>query len=251
MVLRRARSMLATPLASVALLVASAAHAGGLQVAPVSVTLTPSKSADGLTLSNVGDAPLHAQVRVYRWQQGREDNSETLAPTRDVIVSPPMIALQPGGQQLVRVIRTGAAPQPGAAEETYRIVVDEIPPAGDVAGGGLNFVLRYSLPVFVLPAGPDLQPDLRWELAEAGGNVAIKVANGGGQHAQVADVAHVGLDGTRTILATGLLGYALPGVARTWTTALPWSSSMREGTLEVRINGQEASDTLPVAGSSR
>ena len=229
--------MLAAPLVSVALLMASASQAGGLQVAPVSVTLTPAKSADGLTLSNVGDAPLHAQVRVYRWQQG-VDESETLEPTGDVIVSPPMIALQPGAEQLVRVIRTGPAPAPGAPEATYRIVVDELPPAPDVVGGGLNFVLRYSLPGFVLPAGPDVRPDLNWELAEADGTVAVRAANSGGQHAQVADVAHVGPDGSRTILATGLLGYALPGASKTWTTTLPWSASMHAGTLEVRIYGQ-------------
>jgi fimbrial chaperone protein len=246
--LYRARSILAAPLASVALLAASPALASGLQVAPVAVTLTAAKSSDGLVLSNVGDTPLHAQVRVYRWQQGA-DEGETIEPTGDLMISPPMIALQPGGQQLVRVIRAGSAPAAGAPEATYRIVVDELPIAADNNGGGLNFVLRYSLPVFILPAGSRVEPDLQWDLLEINGTVALKVANSGGQHAQVADVTLVGADGTRTVLAPGLLGYALPGASRTWTTAVPWPASAEEGTLEVRINGQEA--TLPVAGSSR
>lgn len=246
--LGRAWSPLAAPLVSVALLSASPARASGLQVAPVAVTLTAAKSSDALTLSNVGEAPLHAQVRVYRWRQG-ENEGETIEPTGDLIVSPPMIVLQPGGHQLVRVIRAGSAPDAGAPEATYRIVVDELPIAADNAAGGLNFVLRYSLPAFVLPAGAEVKPDLQWDLAEVDGAIALKVANSGGRHAQVADVALVGADGTRTILAPGLLGYALPGASRTWTTTVPWSASAQEGTLEVRINGQEAS--LPVAGSSR
>jgi fimbrial chaperone protein len=112
-------------------------------------------------------------------------------------------------------------------------------------------VLRYSLPVFVLPPGPAVEADLAWVLAEVDGAIAVKVANGGRKHAQVADVVLVATDGTRTTLATGLLGYALPGASRTWTTAVPWSAAAREGTLEVRINGQEARATLPAAGSSR
>ena len=246
--LRRARSMLAAPLVLVALLASGPTSASGLQVAPVAVTLTAAKSSDGIVLSNLGDAPLHAQVRVYRWQQSGDDG-ETIEPTGELIVSPPMIALQPGGQQLVRVIRAGSAPISGAPEATYRIVVDELPIAADRTDGGLNFVLRYSLPVFVLPAGPAVEPDLHWSLAEVDGTVAVKVANSGGKHAQVADVSLLRPDGTRTLLAPGLLGYALPGAARVWTTGVPWSASAGQGTLEVRINGQEA--TLPVAGSSR
>lgn len=236
-----------SPLAALALLLAGSAQASGLQVAPVAVTLTAAKASDALTLSNVGDAPLHAQVRVYRWRQG-ENDGEVIEPTGDLVVSPPMIVLQPGGHQLVRVIRAGAAPDAGTPEATYRIVVDELPIA-EGKGGGLNFVLRYSLPVFVLPAGPAVEPDLRWDLVELNGAIALQVANSGGRHAQVADVALVGADGTRTVLAPGLLGYALPGSTRTWTTAVPWPAPAQDSSLEVRINGQVA--TLPVAGSPR
>lgn len=246
--LHRVWSTLAAPLAAIAVLAASPALASGLQVAPVAVTLTAAKSSDGLTLSNVGDAPLHAQVRVYRWRQGEADG-EVIEPTRDLVVSPPMIVLQPGGQQFVRVIRTSSAPEAGAPEATYRIVVDELPIRGDGQGEGLDFVLRYTLPAFVLPAGPAVEPELAWDLVEIDGAIALTVANSGGKHAQVADVALVAADGKRTVLAAGLLGYALPGTSRTWATAVPWSDWADDSTLEVRINGQEAS--LPVAGSSR
>ena len=45
---------LAAPLAGLCLLAAAPAHAGGLQVSPVTVTLTASETADALTLGNAG-----------------------------------------------------------------------------------------------------------------------------------------------------------------------------------------------------
>jgi fimbrial chaperone protein len=52
----------------------SFAHASGLQVSPVSLSLQPTQNADGLWLSNSGDALVRAQVRVYHWtQEGGEE----------------------------------------------------------------------------------------------------------------------------------------------------------------------------------
>ena len=239
---------LAAALAGLAVLGADAANASGLQVAPVGVSLTPEAPAGSLTLSNVGESKLHAQVRVYAWRQDRD--GDTLEPSEDLMVSPPMIALEPGAQQLVRVIRNGPAPAPGTGEQSFRIVIDELP-IGERSGRGLDFVLRYSLPVFVENDSRGDRPALAWDLFEKDGAVALQVTNEGGKHAQIADVAVRAADGSRIVLAEGLLGYALPGASRTWGTAAPWSESVRTGTLEVRIDGQVAYESLPVAPPPR
>ena len=243
------RKRLAATLAGLPLIAATPATAGGLQVSPVSVTLTARESADGLTLSNLGSSTVHAQVRVYRWRQGAE--GDVLEPSAGLAISPPMVALEPGGSQLVRVIRTGPAPAAGAAEDTYRIVVDELPLADANAGGGLAFVFRYSLPVFVEPAGTEPRPELEWNLTDVDGTIALTVRNSGRKHAQVADVAVRWSDGERTELAPGLLGYALPGSSITWGTAVPWRRGASIGSLEVRINGQEAQPDLLLAAAPR
>lgn len=239
---------LAAALAGLCLLAAAPAAAGGLQVSPVSVTLTAKETADGLTLSNVGDATVHAQVRVYRWRQGGE--GDVLEPSAALAISPPMVSLEPGASQLVRVIRTGPAPAAGAAEDSYRIVVDELPVV-DPDGGGLTFVFRYSLPVFVEPTGVEVEPELEWKLVELNGAVGLEVRNTGRKHAQIADVAVRWSDGERTELAPGLLGYALAGSSMTWATAEPWRAGASIGSLEVRINGQEARPHLLLAAASR
>src|SRR5262245_16546846 len=127
------------------------ASAAGLQVSPVSMTLKPTQNADGLWLSNIGDDVVHAQVRVYRWtQEGGEDK---LTPTRSLLVSPPMLQLAAADKQLIRGIRVGAPPSgEGAAEDAYRVLIDELP-VNTEGKKGLQFVLRYSVPIFVEPAG--------------------------------------------------------------------------------------------------
>lgn len=113
-------------LLSTLLLMGGAAFASGLQVSPVTLTLSPTQAADGLWLSNTGDNVVNAQVRVFRWtQEGGEDK---LTPSRGLLVSPPMLQLPAEGRQLIRAIRAGAPPSgPGAVQEAYRVIIDELP----------------------------------------------------------------------------------------------------------------------------
>ena len=64
-------------LLSTLLLMGGAAFASGLQVSPVTLTLSPTQAADGLWLSNTGDNVVNAQVRVFRWTQ--ENDADQLA----------------------------------------------------------------------------------------------------------------------------------------------------------------------------
>jgi fimbrial chaperone protein len=67
-----------------------AAQAASLQVAPTSVQLTAEESAQGLWLSNSGDKPLQAQVRVFRWHQ--KDGEDLLDPSDKIAISPSLVA---------------------------------------------------------------------------------------------------------------------------------------------------------------
>ena len=63
------RRFLSCVLAGAALLAGTSASASGLQVAPVSIDVPATQNAEGLWLSNTGDTPVRAQVRVFRWTQ--------------------------------------------------------------------------------------------------------------------------------------------------------------------------------------
>ena len=98
------------------------AAASGLQVTPITLTLEQSQRAEGIWLSNSGDSPINAQVRVFRWSQS--GYSDQLAASQGLVISPPMLTIPPGGKQLIRVIRTGS---PAKTEDAYRLSINELP----------------------------------------------------------------------------------------------------------------------------
>lgn len=223
--------------------------ANGLQVVPTTLNLQASQNADGLWLSNTGDSVVHAQVRVYHWTQ--DARGDQLTPSQGLVVSPPMLQLATGDHQLIRVIRMGAPPTgSGAVEDAYRLSIDELPV--DAQGKkGLQFVLHYSLPIFIEPALPTAPPQLQWNLLRDGEHVVLQVTNHGGSHAQLARLSYVDTSGHRTDITQGLLGYVLPGATMQWTLQSPTTVFAAGGTLEAMINGEKASQNLSLASSAR
>lgn len=226
--------------------------ATGLQVAPIGLEFTPAKPAQGLWLTNTGDRALHAQVRVFHWTQA--DGKDELASTQALVVSPPMLDLPPGHRQLVRVIRTGG-PAGGGSEEAFRVVVDELPQAGESQNTGVQYVLRYSIPVFVGPANP---PDaaavgaaLRWSFVRRDGQLALQVRNTGTRHAQLANLSLRPTTGPVIEVSGGLLGYVLPGMTMHWPLRAP-EKQLGAGTkFEVRINGKLVDQATPLGDLPR
>jgi fimbrial chaperone protein len=227
---------------------AAPATASGLQVSPISVTLRAEQNADGLWLSNTGQTALHAQVRVFRWTQ--ENGEEKLLPTQELAISPPMLALPPGERQLVRVIRLGPPPQ--EVEASYRVIVDELPLETVDAKNGLQFVLRYSIPVFLSPPGElPLASALRTRLDLSETKATLEIDNAGKVHAQIADLVFIDTAGQRHAIAPGLLGYALPGRRMRWPLAHPSSLFANGGTFKARINGEAAEQPLLLDSAAR
>ncbi|WP_372383265.1 molecular chaperone [Xanthomonas sp. NCPPB 1068] len=219
-----------------------ATHAASLQLAPTSLTLSAEQSADGLWLSNSGGAPVQVQTRAYRWTQ--REGQDQLAPTQELLISPPMRTLAAGERQLIRVIRAG--PAPGSQEACYRIIVDELPSA-DADRKGMQFVLRYSVPIFVLPPGkaaptPTLSAQV---VAGSDGTAQIQISNTGSGHAQIADLQHR-VDGATKTALNGLVGYVLPGQTMRWSLGAPLAQFAR-GAIIARINGEADERTLLAA----
>ncbi|OOW78842.1 pilus assembly protein [Xanthomonas axonopodis pv. clitoriae] len=218
------------------------AHAASLQLAPTSLSLSAQQTADGLWLSNSGSTPVQVQTRAYRWTQ--RDGQDQLDPTQDLLVSPPMRTLAAGERQLIRVIRAG--PAPSGQEQCYRIIVDELPSA-DADRKGMQFVLRYSVPVFLLPPGnTEPSPALSAQVvAGSDGKAQIQISNTGTGHAQVADLRHQ-VDGATKTALNGLVGYVLPGQTMRWSLGAPLAQFGR-GTIIARINGEADERTLLAA----
>jgi fimbrial chaperone protein len=216
------------------------AAASGLQVAPVTLTLQSTQNADGIWLSNEGDSAINAQVRVWRWTQS--GYADMLSSSQGLAISPPMLALDPGERQLIRVIRTG--PASAQTEDAYRLSIDELPPS-KLQRNKLQFVLRYSVPVFIQPvAQTQASAKLQWKLQNIDGNTFLEVSNRGNSHAQLSAATFTGDSGIRKVISPGLLGYVLPGSTMRWILSPSASGAYHGGKVEVTINGQKTVQNL-------
>jgi len=230
----------------------TAVGAAGLQVAPIGLSFTPSSPAQGLWLTNTGSEALNAQVRVFDWTQN--DGQDNLTPSQALVVSPPMLSLEPGSRQLVRVIRTNAAASQ-ATENAFRLLVDELPPAEQAQQTGIRYVLRYSVPVFIEPAEnkpdvPEVAAALRWSLVREGDGIALQAHNSGSSHAQISVARLMLADNQSVDISQGLLGYVLPNMTMRWTINVP-ADQLNSGTqLKARINGKMLEQTFPVGDLS-
>ena len=247
---------LATTLAF-ALLPLLSSHAGDLQVAPILLEFGSPQASQTLWLTNSGNAPLRAQIRVQHWTQ--DGGQELLQPSDVLLASPPLLDIDPGHSQLVRVLRA----QPGSQtdESAFRLIIDELPGTASSASSSLRFLLRYSIPVFVLPAGatPQLERSGKREPTNAGqlqgewsvrdGRATLSLHNHGTQRIRISQLSWASASGTPIDITPGLLGYVLAGKKMRWTLPLP-TVLPANGTLLARLNDDADPQPLPqvVAG---
>ncbi|HEX7381890.1 MAG TPA: molecular chaperone [Nevskiaceae bacterium] len=238
--------------AAVAAILCGSAAAASLQVAPISLSFPAGAAAQPLWLTNSGTGTLNAQVRIFHWTQ--ENNEDVLSPTDRIVASPPIIAIAPDARQLIRVVRIGdAAP---VAEESYRVLVDELPDPEPSTTSGVNYVFRYSIPVFVEPAGPaasagQIASALHFSLAHTGGNVELVAENAGATHAQLSAVNLLVPGHAPVVVSAGLLGYVLPGRTRRWPLPAEAARLPATATLQAHVNGEPIHQALVLGGVAR
>ncbi|MBN3755850.1 molecular chaperone [Paraburkholderia sp. Tr-20389] len=237
---------------------ANHAHAAALQVTPIRLDLAADRPAAVLTLHNVGTTPLNAQVRVFTWSQ--TDDADHLERTDDIVASPPIVQVAPGADQTVRILRVAKGEVSG--EETYRLLIDEIPNGQSTDATGVRMQLRYSVPVFVGAPIDGKPPALQFALERAVPDAAaaassaavpilmLRAVNRDATHAQLSKVKLTWRDGQSTQLSPGLLGYALPHATRRWPVAHA-PADAREATLSAVVNGQPVTAQLRVESDGR
>ncbi len=226
---------------ALALGLAGPAGAASLHVAPVSVQFTPGQAAATVSLRNDGDQTLRAQVRVFAWSQ--TGNQDQLDASQALVASPPQVEIAPKATQTVRLVRA-AKTTPGQ-EESFRLFIDEIVDPATAPPTGLSVQLRYSVPVFVSPAGMKA-PKMTVTTSVEGQNVVLKAQNTGGQHASISAVMVQGDSGDAIMLEPGLLGYVLQGKTMEWKLPIPQRDSAKGPftTLRCRFNGEDFSSKL-------
>jgi len=191
-----------------------AAGAAEFSVTPIRIDLERGARSAAVTVTNDDARPLRMQMRLVEWTQDA-DGKDVYQDSDELVYFPKLMSVQAGEKRLVRI---GLKTPIGATERTYRLLLDELPEAASPAGvSGLNFTLRFALPVF-LPAAAPLPRGAIEAVALRDGKLSVTVRNTGNQHFRIASVA---ARSGEAFAAEASGWYLLPGVARVHTLEVP------------------------------
>ena len=186
--------------------------AAEFSVTPVRIFMAAKDRAVAITVANEGDEEVVMQADLYLWKQ-KPDGEDELTLTEDLILSPPIIKLAPKSRQVVRLARISA--QPAAGQQTYRMIVREIPEARPASKDlKLQIALAFSLPVFITPPGAkrELVCTTQRTAADA---VSVACENRGNAYAQPREFTLVAENGQK-IASRDSGGYILPDIKRSF-----------------------------------
>jgi len=208
----------------------TASHAASIGVSPTLVEVNRGESMSGLRVRNGesgdGARAVSVQARVVRWRQ--DETGNVYEPATEVVASPPVTRIAPGAENLIRIVRT--ATHPVAGEESYRLLLDQLPePDTAQAGGVVSILIRHSVPVFfAAPAAAPAQP--QWQIERLpspptplpvgegrripDGGWRVTVTNTGDKRLRLANLALFDAGGVLVAGRQGLVGYVLGGSRR-------------------------------------
>ncbi len=194
----------------------SMATAGSFQVNPVRLDLSAKATTAALSVKNTGDEAVVVQVNVEAWSQ--QDGKDVYAPTKDVLVTPPVLNIPAGAERVVRVGLRRAADR--SKELSYRLFLQEVPPPPKPGFQGLVVALRVGLPLFVAPLQAAAAPRITWQALRGPDNkVELQALNEGTGHLQVSELALLDPADAAVASYAGLT-YILPEQRRSWTLPL-------------------------------
>lgn len=225
---------------SLLLFLPSMLNAASIRLSPVSVEILNDQSASSISLYNQSNESTDLQIRVFEWCQNA--GQDQLIPTDEIAVSPPFLKLQPNDSYNLRVVRINPAPVSG--EQTYRIIIDELPKPIDnrKADQGINVLLRSSLPLFVV--NKDAITKLTWSIQQEQNTSSLMISNVGNRHALLNNLTLVDVTANKSyaIKVNTVNGYILAGKARNFNISPDFKfQTDHKYNISLNINGKQTS----------
>ncbi len=215
-------------------------NAASIRLSPVSVEILSDQAASSISLYNQSNESSDLQVRVFEWRQNA--GQDQLIPTDEIAISPPFLKLQPNDSYNLRVVRIN--PVPVSGEQTYRIIIDELPKPIDnrKVDQGVNVLLRSSLPLFVV--NKDAMTKLTWSIQQEQNNSSLIINNIGNRHALLSNLTIVDTTANKSyaIKVNTVNGYILAGKARNFNISPDFKfQTDHKYNISLNINGKQTS----------
>jgi len=195
---------------------ATSVMASALSLSPIHIYLSAKKPITTLRIKNISRRQgIVLQLRAFKW--GQQHGKNKFARTKDILISPPIIKIDPGTMQIVRIgLRHPVATH---KELSYRLIAQEVPPPMKNDFSGLEVVLRESLPIFVEPVlgkKPNVAA-LQWQARVMKDNkIQLTLHNEGGMHVEVSKLVLAKPGTSKPIVAQEAFAYVLPNQTHRW-----------------------------------
>ncbi|MCB4823541.1 fimbrial biogenesis chaperone [Roseicella aerolata] len=207
------RAALGLVLAAAGCLLAPRRAAAATRISPTLLDFAPGQMAGLLEFANLGDGAISIDIDIVAWtQRGDED---ILAPSEDIVVSPPAAVIPAGARQTLRVIFR-RRPE-GEGERSYRLLIAENPVAPD-RNRTIAVAVTHSLPVFMGPALGGGQGRVQWRAERSPeGGWDLVAANPGQRYIRIQSLSVLTSRAQQLpVEPRGRTPYVLPGVERRW-----------------------------------
>lgn len=211
----------------------AAALAATFTVDPTQIALSGRTGSALLTLRNQSTETLRFQLTVFAWSQA-PSGEMALEPTTDIVFFPSLLVLKPDEERRVRI---GSATGLDVREKTYRLFVEELPPATRPSGAaaGVRVLTKMGIPIFLRPPQEVASATLM-ELRQQGDRLRFTLANRGTVHFIPQSITVRGFVGDRPAFERTLAGwYVLAGGRREFDTALPPDGCGQVASLVVEV----------------
>ncbi|MCK5041172.1 MAG: molecular chaperone [Sphingomonadales bacterium] len=190
------------------------AYAGSsLVIQPTRIDLEKGQHIKAIKVENQGDADANIHLELMNWTQVDGKDVYTATDEMFVLACPPLFQVKAGETQIVRVgIEVEQANS--NVEGTYRLFIQEIPPAPIEGGNAIQVAVRIGVPVFLLSQDRS-QPPLDWHIKNGGDDGVWMVAhNSGNSHVLINGVELS--SGSTFSYKTAAHQYILPGSEVSW-----------------------------------
>lgn len=220
------------------------AYGSSIEVNPVRLQMLPGQKITSFEITNYSGAQVVLQLSAVRWTKvfGKDRHEET----KDVVITPPLMHLNPQEKQLVRI---GITTPPNAKKgETYRIIIKEVPSSNVMPSLSINTLLEIRVPLVVAPLVPS-QPKIIWKVTRSGAKkLTLSLQNVGESYISLHGISLSNKNEKKPFVEKPISYYILPSQKQEYEFDLP--NSLKKSDVEIKADTDQGEITaiVPITG---